>query len=117
MVILAILIIWRLYDFMNVYGDINVTVSFDVAETSVRNASFETLTLYPNPAQDMVRIVAESNIDRVEIYSLSGTLQQTETAFSVRNMNIQLGNLNEDMYLLKIFTDEGIKTAKLQIKR
>lgn len=105
------------YDLYNPTDDVNLSVSFVVAETSVRNASFETLTLYPNPAHDMVRIVAESNIDRVEIYSLSGTLQQTETVFGVRNMNIQLGNLNEGMYLLKIFTDEGIKTAKLQIKR
>lgn len=105
------------YDLYNPTSDVNLIVSFVVAETSVRNASFETLTLYPNPAQDMVRIVAESNIDRVEIYSLSGTLQQTETAFGVHNMNIQLGNLNAGMYLLKIFTNEGIKTAKLQIKR
>lgn len=103
--------------FMNVYGDINVTVSFVIAETSVRNTRFEALTLYPNPARDLVRIVAESNIDRVEIYTLSGALLQTEKAFGARNMNIQLGNMNEGMYIVKTYTDEGIKTAKLQIKR
>lgn len=99
------------------YNDLSVTVSFVVAETSVRNARYEALSLYPNPARDMVRIVAESNIDRVEIYSLSGALMQTEKGFGARNMNIQLGSLNEGLYLVKTHTDEGIKTAKLQIKR
>ncbi len=105
------------YDLYNPTDDVNLSVSFVVAETSVRNARFETLTLYPNPARDMVRIVAESNIDRVEIYTLSGALLQTEKAFGARNMNIQLGNLSEGLYLVKTYTDEGIKTAKLQIKR
>ncbi len=95
----------------------NRTVTFVVAETSVRNARYQALSLYPNPARDMVRIVADSNIDRVEIYSLSGALQQSETGFGARNMNIQLGNLNEGLYLVKTYTDEGLQTAKLQVKR
>jgi hypothetical protein len=102
---------------MNVYNDINVTVSFVVAETSVRNTRFETLGLYPNPARDMVRLAAESNIDKVEVYTLSGALMQTEKGFGTRNINIQLGNLNEGLYLVKTYTDEGLQTAKLQVKR
>ena len=65
----------------------------------------------------MVRIVAESNIDRVEIYTLSGALLQTEKAFGARNVNIQLGNMNEGMYIVKTYTDEGLQTAKLQVQR
>ena len=62
------------------------------------------LSLFPNPARDIVEVRSENNLlNKVEIYSISGQLiKAVETGFD----NISIEDLEAAVYIVKIYGDE-----------
>ncbi|MBD3724386.1 MAG: T9SS type A sorting domain-containing protein [Flavobacteriaceae bacterium] len=62
------------------------------------------INLYPNPAKDYFELATNLNVEKVELYNLQGQLVK-----SFMNQNIYSTNeLQNGMYLVKVFTDKGI---------
>lgn len=78
----------------------------DASASISENASIS-FSFFPNPATSIVTIQSDYTIESVSIYSLSGTLIQTETSdsFSVKT-------LSSGIYLIKIQTPNGVATQR-----
>jgi hypothetical protein len=77
--------------------------------TGINNVD-ENLSIYPNPATDVVNIITSDNLQRVEIYNMQGQLVKAETG-AVNNISVR--ELANGMYTLKLTTDNGTSVHKI----
>ena len=75
--------------------------TWSVGETAVASCK-----LYPNPANTMVCIAAENNIESVSVYNMLGALVQTVSANS-QYVNINTANLSDGVYFFNIRQSDG----------
>jgi hypothetical protein len=88
-------------------GNTSVTVVAGKENTwSVGENEVSTCKLYPNPANTMVRIAAENNIESVKVYNMLGALVQTVSANS-QYVNINTANLSNGVYFFNIRQSDG----------
>ena len=86
-------------------GTINFLVEIDGELLNVTEIASKAV-LYPNPANNEVRIVANSSIESVMVYNMFGALVQTVSASS-KTININTSNLSEGVYLFNIRQSNG----------
>ncbi len=71
------------------------------------------VTVYPNPAKDMVKIEAvDATIKSIQLYDIQGRLLQTGIVNEASTIFDMSGRAN-GVYFLKIITDKGMKVEKL----
>ncbi|MBC7864379.1 MAG: T9SS type A sorting domain-containing protein, partial [Bacteroidia bacterium] len=78
----------------------------------------DNFSVFPNPSQNNVKIQSsEKNLKKIELYSLQGKLI-SENTFSALNseMDLNVSEVEPGMYILKIYTSDGIRNKRLQIK-
>jgi hypothetical protein len=83
---------------------------------ALANDSFETISkveLYPNPTLNAFQISVDAK--KVEIYSLTGQLIQTENN-CIANKEINISNLAKGIYIVKITNSDSISVSKKLIK-
>ncbi len=88
-----------------------VTVA-EGAPTSLSPAETQWM-LYPNPATDQVNLLDGTGINRVRLYSLTGTLLLDEAADGTPAHRLDLGRLPQGTYLLQAETPAGIRTERI----
>jgi len=72
--------------------------------------------LYPNPAESFITIesTTNSNVEKIEIWDLSGKRIYEESTRSVNNITYNTNKLSGGIYFVKVFlTDHKIATLKL----
>jgi len=74
------------------------------------------VSVYPNPANNMINVNATSNISNVEVYTIAGQKVGDFTANST-NTTINTSNLTNGLYLMKIHTDNGVINKKFSVVR
>ena len=86
-----------------IYGD---------ALLGVDEFSKESITVYPNPAKDILIIDGNPGIqiDSIQVYDLLGELILQENGDTNQ---IDVSSLNSGVFLIKIETDKGVLTKKL----
>lgn len=70
---------------------------------SVRNIS-----IYPNPAQNQLNVTSTENINKTELYNITGLL-----ALSTTETTIDISSLNQGIYFVRVYTIQGITTQKI----
>ena len=65
------------------------------------------INIYPNPTNDKLYIVAETEIEDIVVYDIYGRHQITETPSHQDNLTIDVANLKSGIYFVKINTNEG----------
>lgn len=90
--------------------DINVTAG---ATTGIEDIN-ATANVYPNPAQDVVNVNAASQISNIELFNIAG---QKVSTFNVNNTTTQIDvtELANGIYFLKINTEDGMITKKINV--
>jgi len=73
------------------------------------NLSIISFVVFPNPAQTELFIKSDLEIEKVEIYSIMGTLLRVENNFKEK---ISVSDLPKGIYFLKVRTDEGVVNRK-----
>ena len=83
--------------------------------TGVENHELNT-TIFPNPANNVLNINANSNINRVEVYNMMG---QMVGMYDVNDMNTQINTMSfaNGVYTVKIETENGTTTKKFTVAR
>ncbi|MCL1942039.1 MAG: leucine-rich repeat domain-containing protein [Candidatus Azobacteroides sp.] len=79
-------------------------------DTGINDVLANQLSIFPNPAQNDLFINSELQIEKVEIYSLTGALLLSENNFVEK---ISVSGLSQGVYLLKVYTDKGVVTGKV----
>ena len=81
--------------------------------TGINNPMSKDITIYPNPVLDKLFFSTKEEIQKVEIFTLTGQ----KIYHSERNISsLDVSHLDSGNYLLKLFTSEGI-VSKLIIKK
>ena len=65
------------------------------------------LKVYPNPAGPKVWIASEENIQRIDVYSITGNLVHTENRIDAREFLLETTKLQPGLYFIKTFNDEN----------
>jgi len=102
------------YVFAKVSGANASRFNFFYAEISnnvgINDVAVNQLKIYPNPVKADIFIKSDLQIQKVEIYSLTGDLMITENNF---NEKISVATLPKGVYLLKVYTDKSMKVSKI----
>lgn len=91
--------------------------------TNMANTTFEALSIpekeqdhsvsvYPNPTYDIVKIKADSMIRSIQVFDIQGRILMTKL-LSEENTSVDLSNYGAGIYYLKINTENGSKAEKL----
>lgn len=83
--------------------------------TGINNLESATL-IYPNPAHQSLNIITPAIINHVEIYTMAGQ-KVAEQGCNGTQANLNVSSLASGMYLMKIYTKEGVSTQKFNIAR
>lgn len=111
------------FDFYGEFVDIYVTTSglgvikytLDLNTMSVGDPELiagSTVSIYPNPATDVVNIASKEDITSVEIIGLSG-----QKLITSNEKQINVSHLNKGIYIVKITTVNGKTETKKLIKK
>lgn len=66
--------------------------------------------IYPNPATDVLNVISENNISKVEIFNVQG---QMVKAVNGNVSSLSISDMNAGVYFVKVTTDQGTATHKL----
>ncbi|HMI07566.1 MAG TPA: T9SS type A sorting domain-containing protein [Flavobacterium sp.] len=83
-------------------------------DASLANAVFDTIsfTSFPNPVKDILNLSATGNITNVTVFNILGQEVYTKSINAPKSQ-IDLSNLSKGTYLVKVTTDNQMKTIKV----
>ncbi len=70
--------------------------------------------VYPNPAFSVVNVEATSSIDRIEIFNVNGQ-KINDIQVGDNNTTINTANLSNGLYMMKIYTENGVSNQKFTV--
>ena len=79
---------------------------------SINSRNFESFSFYPNPFTSEVTLASQTNISKVEIYSIEGK-QIFQKDLNALNSKINLSNYASGIYLMKVYIQNSTKVFKL----
>jgi len=91
------------------------TITITFPAVGINELSNGTLSLYPNPATEVVNIVSSNDIKTIEVLNYIG-----QTIYTNKNMDQKTAQLNvtgfrSGVYFVKVTTTSGIKTTKITV--
>ena len=78
--------------------------------TDITNISTEVFKIFPNPVQSELFIKSDIQVNKVEIYSLTGILLLSENNF---NEKISVVTLPKEIYVLRVYTENGVMIERI----
>ena len=91
-----------------------LTAIFDLVNT-ISNQELIEISVYPNPARNYFNITSSELIEKLVIFDIAGKVVYNEI---VNNFEKRIqSELNDGIYILKIYTDKAIHTKRVLIKQ
>ncbi|MBW7871669.1 MAG: T9SS type A sorting domain-containing protein, partial [Flavobacteriia bacterium] len=91
----------------------NLTANFDEI-MSVDDPISKTYGIYPNPVRDFATVMmGDEHINSVQIYHVSGQLVKVLKGNGLNQFQIDMRLYDKTSYIIKVFTDKGVKTFKI----
>ncbi|WP_081817005.1 T9SS type A sorting domain-containing protein [Polaribacter sp. Hel_I_88] len=81
------------------------------AAASVDDIFASQVSVYPNPANEFVKISSSVDINKVEIYNLLG--KKVISTSKLTNNNLDVSSLSKGVYLMKLTSGESVASRKL----
>ncbi len=78
---------------------------------SVNTLNAESISIFPNPANDFLNINSELNIESISIFDISGK-EVINIKSASNNNEINVSNLKSGVYFVRIINEEGIYQTK-----
>jgi hypothetical protein len=101
------------------YPDQVIHVDLDANYSDQKIESEATLSIYPNPAEDLTSLYTSdgSNIDRLEVFTASGVNLFSSATINSPQFSLLTSNWASGLYFVKVLTQNGLITSKLQVIR
>ena len=103
-----------------IYFDFNFPIITNTAQTTVGTLSIEnfklgsSISIYPNPVQDVLNIRSKQTIETISIFDISGRLiQQINVIGNQNTISITTENLASSVYFVTVETQQNAYTTKL----
>jgi hypothetical protein len=101
----------------NIYFDYNFPIVTNNFTTNIQNAlgtqqnySVNDINTYPNPVYNVLHFKTENKIIKVEVYDVLSRIISTNP---VIDNKVDLSDLKNGSYILKLFTTKGVATTKI----
>ncbi|GAL01915.1 T9SS type A sorting domain-containing protein [Nonlabens ulvanivorans] len=107
---------WKIDASSNLQSDFIYVDNIYFSQQTLSSESFKlnVFNAYPNPAQSSWTIQsANTIIDTVNIYDLTGKLVLTQKEGSATSINLDATSLSQGMYIAKISSGDGVQNIKL----
>lgn len=102
-------------DFTESSMDIDYIRVYQKTSSVKDNLTSSDITIYPNPANQIININSEKSIDNVTIYNSIGRVVKTATSLGI-NPTIDISQLDKGYYIVNIKTTDGENVAHNLIK-
>lgn len=88
-------------------------------KASSKNITNDQMIIYPNPAQDVLNVHVNGgyNIESVEMVDISGKTVHRSLTNATNRHQLNIQNLNDGMYVLRVITDGGVVSQKVSVIR
>jgi hypothetical protein len=90
-----------------------ITLHFPVV--GVNEISSGQISIYPNPATDVVNIASSDDIKTVEVLNYIGQIVYSNNNVNLKNAQLNVSTFKAGVYFVKITTTIGIKTTKITV--
>lgn len=84
-----------------VKSSVNINIG-DVCETTEEELLVRGISIHPNPTTDLIKVETASELDRIEVVTLTGQVKLT----SISN-NVDLSIFEQGTYIIKAYTKDG----------
>jgi len=101
------------YTLSNLAANSTVTVEFKL-NVGVNEATQNVVSIYPNPANDVVNVKMDNTINKIAVVNMNGQVV-TESVINNIEGSINTSSIANGMYFLRIETANGITMNKIQI--
>uniref|UniRef100_UPI004049D969 T9SS type A sorting domain-containing protein n=2 Tax=Flavobacterium sp. TaxID=239 RepID=UPI004049D969 len=82
--------------------------------SSENNFAATNFEIYPNPATDVINVNAGNLlINAVQITDLNGRIIKNITTETLTSVQVDIQDLNSGLYMMSVFTNEGVGTSKI----
>ncbi|KGO91247.1 T9SS type A sorting domain-containing protein [Flavobacterium subsaxonicum] len=90
-------------------------VAYSTSLLGVKTSLLSSLSVYPNPAKDVVTISNNENalINNVEVTDINGRVVKTANYSGVTNAQVNIADLANGVYMMTIASDKGTSTQKI----
>jgi len=95
----------------------SVSLSFQVTGSLNTTQAEPAISLYPNPVADVLNIVSTKVILKAELHDLTGKVLRTVTAAEAQKQQIDMNQLNEGVYFLRIYFSDGTENVRKILKQ
>jgi len=102
----------------NIFFDYNFPILTNDANTTFQDLAVEehlldrSITVYPNPSQNLINIEANTAINSVQVYDIQGRLLMTHLANDSKTV-IDISDKANGVYFFKIYSEKGMKVEKI----
>lgn len=83
---------------------------------SLADVNMSSISVYPNPAKNVVTISAASAIDRIEMVNVLGQKVYENATIGSENTTINVSDLQNGTYFVRVFCGNKMMTKKLMVK-
>lgn len=94
------------------------TATFNVTyvnSTGVLDNSISTISIYPNPVNDMLNISSIDNIKSLEVKDLLGRIVYSSLDINSKSISLNTSNFSNNVYLLSFFINDKLVIKKIII--
>lgn len=108
---------WKLNDgTMPLNGEPQMRACYSYqADIESPNAYDVKVSVSPIPATDVVNVTAFSNIQKVELFNMAGSMVERVNGNGFE-ATLNVSELNSGVYVAKVYTDNGIATKKIVVR-
>ena len=73
------------------------------------------ISIYPNPANDIVNVTATANIQNIEVLNYIGQIVYTNKGVNAKQVQLNVSSYKAGVYFVKIATASGTRTTKITV--
>jgi hypothetical protein len=92
------------------------TITVEFPAVGINEVTSGEISIYPNPATEIVNIVSSYNIRTVDVLNFIGQKVYSTTVDSKRT-KLHVSGYQTGVYFIKVTTDQGTRTTKITVTR
>lgn len=91
------------------------TIMITFPAVGINDLTNSSLSLYPNPANDVVNVVSTNDIKTIEVLNYIGQAIYTNKDINLKSLQLNVSSFQSGVYFVKVTTVSGIKTTKITV--
>jgi len=85
--------------------------------TGIDNLSNGAISVYPNPATEVVNVKSDYVISQIQVMNYVGQIVYNKTNLAAKIQKIDVAGLQAGVYFVKVTTSDGVRTVKITVTK